>query len=117
MLQNFKLTIITSVSEAVDFSGFAAATDTVFYMLYVLLSVRKQYIDLLNSNPRLAISEYDYEISQRCEQLIKSEPTFADLRGSVGMLKFSIFIINHPLISSSHHVQIDNKKFPALNFI
>ncbi|KAK3083788.1 hypothetical protein FSP39_003216 [Pinctada imbricata] len=47
--------------------------------------VRKQYIDLLSANPRAAISEYDYEISQRCEQLIKSEPTLADLRGSVGI--------------------------------
>ncbi|XP_061196252.1 uncharacterized protein LOC133204520 [Saccostrea echinata] len=46
--------------------------------------VRKQYVDLLNTNPRAAISQYDYEISQKCEQLINSEPTFSDLRGSVG---------------------------------
>ncbi|XP_048751885.1 uncharacterized protein LOC125663636 isoform X2 [Ostrea edulis] len=46
--------------------------------------VRKQYVDLLNTNPRAAISQYDYEISQKCEQLIKSETTLSDLRGSVG---------------------------------
>lgn len=47
-------------------------------------SVRKKYIDLLNTNPRAAISQYDYEISQKCDQLLNSEPTFADLKGSVG---------------------------------
>lgn len=46
--------------------------------------VRKKYIDLLNTNPRAAISQYDYEISQKCDQLLNSEPTFADLKGSVG---------------------------------
>lgn len=47
-------------------------------------SVRKQYIDLLNSDPRKAISQYDYEIDQMCGQLLNSEKTFVDLRGSQG---------------------------------
>ncbi|XP_078339182.1 uncharacterized protein LOC111132265 isoform X4 [Crassostrea virginica] len=46
--------------------------------------VRKKYIDLLNTNPRAAISPYDYEISQKCDQLLNSEPTLSDLKGSVG---------------------------------
>lgn len=46
--------------------------------------MRKKYIDLLNTNPRAAISQYDYEISQKCDQLLNSEATFADLKGSVG---------------------------------
>ena len=49
-----------------------------------LFSVRKKYIDLLNTNPRAAISPYDYEISQKCDQLLNSEPTLSDLKGSVG---------------------------------
>ncbi|XP_052072287.1 uncharacterized protein LOC127710461 isoform X4 [Mytilus californianus] len=47
--------------------------------------VRKHYIDQLNTNPRAAISMYDYDISQKCETLLNSEPTFNDLRGSVGI--------------------------------
>ncbi|KAH3885194.1 uncharacterized protein LOC127839191 [Dreissena polymorpha] len=47
--------------------------------------VRKQYIDLLNSDPRKAISQYDYEIDQKCAQLLNSEKTFSDLRGSQGV--------------------------------
>ncbi|VDI26236.1 Hypothetical predicted protein [Mytilus galloprovincialis] len=47
--------------------------------------VRKQYIDQLNTNPRAAISMYDYDISQKCETLLNSEHTFNDLKGSVGI--------------------------------
>ncbi|KAL4224027.1 hypothetical protein ACF0H5_017484 [Mactra antiquata] len=47
--------------------------------------VRKQYVDLLNSDPRKAISQYDYEIDQNCQQLLNSEKTFVDLRGSQGV--------------------------------
>ncbi|XP_069136480.1 uncharacterized protein [Argopecten irradians] len=46
--------------------------------------VRKQYVDQLNTNPRAAISPYDLEISQKCEALINTEATFAELKGSVG---------------------------------
>ena len=53
-------------------------------MQSLLFSVRKKYIDLLNTNPRAAISPYDYEISQKCDQLLNSEPTLSDLKGSVG---------------------------------
>ncbi|PVD31188.1 hypothetical protein C0Q70_06600 [Pomacea canaliculata] len=45
---------------------------------------RKTYIDLLNGNPRSAISPLDLEISQKCEQLLISEPTCFELKGSVG---------------------------------
>ena len=48
------------------------------------IAARKTYVDLLQSNPRHAISPLDLEISQRCEQLIVAEPTFVDLKGSVG---------------------------------
>ena len=51
----------------------------------VVFSVRKMYIDLLNGNPRSAISPLDLEISQKCEQLLISEPTFFELKGSVGL--------------------------------
>ncbi|XP_053375032.1 uncharacterized protein LOC123533928 isoform X2 [Mercenaria mercenaria] len=47
--------------------------------------VRKQYVDLLNSDARKAISQYDYEIDQKCQQLLSSEKTFGDLRGSQGV--------------------------------
>ncbi|XP_052802733.1 uncharacterized protein LOC128232959 isoform X2 [Mya arenaria] len=47
--------------------------------------VRKQYVDLLNADPRKAISMYDYEIDQKCAQLLNSEKTFVDLRGSQGV--------------------------------
>ncbi|XP_060063760.1 uncharacterized protein LOC132544209 [Ylistrum balloti] len=57
----------------------------VAWRLYLTNSrVRKQYVDQLNSNPRAAISPYDLEISQKCEALINTESTFADLKGSVG---------------------------------
>ncbi|XP_067670758.1 uncharacterized protein [Haliotis asinina] len=46
--------------------------------------VRKEYIDILNRDPRAAISPDDLEISQKCEQLLASESTFADIQGSVG---------------------------------
>lgn len=46
--------------------------------------MRKQYIDLLNADPRKCISQYDYEIDQTCGQLLNSEKTFVDLRGSQG---------------------------------
>lgn len=47
--------------------------------------VRKQYVDLLSADPRKAISQYDYEIDQNCQQLLNSEKTFVDLRGSQGV--------------------------------
>ena len=53
-------------------------------LLSILIAVRKQYIDQLNTNPRAAISMYDYDISQKCETLLNSEHTFNDLKGSVG---------------------------------
>ncbi|GFS25981.1 hypothetical protein ElyMa_001702300 [Elysia marginata] len=46
--------------------------------------MRKEYVDLLNQNPRLAISPQDLDISQRVEQMVLSEPTFSDLKGSIG---------------------------------
>jgi len=42
------------------------------------------YVDLLNQNPRLAMSQYDMDISQKVEQMVLAEPTFSDLKGSVG---------------------------------
>ncbi|XP_021371343.1 uncharacterized protein LOC110461920 isoform X2 [Mizuhopecten yessoensis] len=57
----------------------------VAWRLYLVNNrVRKHYVDQLNSNPRAAISPYDLEITQTCEALINTEPTFADLKGSVG---------------------------------
>ncbi|GFO15113.1 hypothetical protein PoB_004161800, partial [Plakobranchus ocellatus] len=46
--------------------------------------VRKEYVDLLNQNPRLAISPQDLDISQRVEQMVLSETTFSELKGSIG---------------------------------
>ncbi|CAH1801165.1 unnamed protein product [Owenia fusiformis] len=45
---------------------------------------RRKYVDLLTSNPRMAISDLDLEISHKCEQLLNSEPTFQQFKGSVG---------------------------------
>ncbi|XP_059163173.1 uncharacterized protein LOC131946430 [Physella acuta] len=45
---------------------------------------RKIYVDLLNENPRAAMSPLDLEISQKVEQMVLSETTFAELKGSVG---------------------------------
>ena len=41
-------------------------------------------MDLLNNDPRSAISSQDLAISQKCEDLIMTEPTFQEIRGSVG---------------------------------
>jgi hypothetical protein len=65
-----------------DLMYFPVRINTILYSS--LFSVRKTYIDLLNGNPRAAISPLDLEISQKCEQLLISEPTFFDLKGSVG---------------------------------
>ncbi|XP_013383272.1 uncharacterized protein LOC106153737 [Lingula anatina] len=45
---------------------------------------RKEYVDILSTNPRAAMSELDLEISQKCENLLNSETTVEELRGSVG---------------------------------
>ncbi|ELU01451.1 hypothetical protein CAPTEDRAFT_186844 [Capitella teleta] len=46
--------------------------------------VRKKYVELLNNNPRAAISSQDLDISSHCEELLLSEPTFSNLKGSIG---------------------------------
>ncbi|CAG5120922.1 unnamed protein product [Candidula unifasciata] len=46
--------------------------------------IRKTYVELLNENPRAAISSQDLDISQKVEQMVLAEPTFRDLKGSVG---------------------------------
>ena len=51
---------------------------------YVYVSVRKQYVDLLSSDPRKAISQFDYDIDQKCGHLLNSEKTFSELKGSTG---------------------------------
>lgn len=53
--------------------------------------VRKIYLDLLATNPRAAISPIDLEISQKCEYLLKAEPTFEELKGSIGISRLELF--------------------------
>ena len=56
--------------------------------IYVF-TARKTYVDLLNENPRHAMSQYDMDISQKVEQMVLAEPTFSDLKGSVGIYDFA----------------------------
>ncbi len=41
-------------------------------------------MDILSTNPRVAISPLDLDISQHCERLLMAEPSVEELRGSVG---------------------------------
>ena len=52
--------------------------------------LRKIYTKLLSGNARSAISPADQEISQKCDYLLKAEPTFEDLCGSLGKWCVSI---------------------------
>lgn len=37
------------------------------------------------------MSQYDMDISQKVEQMVLAEPTFSDLKGSVGELNCRLF--------------------------
>ncbi|XP_041349951.1 LOW QUALITY PROTEIN: uncharacterized protein LOC121369143 [Gigantopelta aegis] len=64
---------------------------------------RKTYVDILNGNPRSAISPLDLEISQKCEQLLNTEPTLSDLKGSVGAF------YGMKAVLSYHHTRMRTK--------
>ncbi|KAK7499097.1 hypothetical protein BaRGS_00009644 [Batillaria attramentaria] len=74
--------------------------------------VRKTYIDLLNGNPRSAISPLDLEISQKCEQLLISEPTFFDLKGSIGA-----FYGMKAVLSYHHAIQRTNNRLRDTDYM
>ncbi|KAK7088108.1 uncharacterized protein [Littorina saxatilis] len=74
--------------------------------------VRKTYIDLLNGNPRSAISPLDLEISQKCEQLLISEPTFFNIKGSVGA-----FYAMKATLSYHHALQRTNSRLRDTDYM
>ncbi len=53
----------------------------------------KRYAEILAHNPRVAISPLDLDISSKCEKLLMTEPTFADLNGSVGKIMIHIYLV------------------------
>ncbi|XP_005096813.2 uncharacterized protein LOC101844992 [Aplysia californica] len=65
---------------------------------------RKTYVDLLNGNPRAAISQHDVDISQKVEGMVLAEPTFSDLKGSVG----AFYAMKATL--SYHHAKLKTKQ-------
>ncbi|KAL8614022.1 hypothetical protein ACOMHN_023257 [Nucella lapillus] len=73
---------------------------------------RKNYMSLLNGNPRSAISPLDLEISQKCEQLLVSEPTFAELKGSVGA-----FYGMKAVLSYHHAMQRTNNRLRDADYM
>ena len=55
--------------------------------------VLQEYNKILKNNPRSAISPKDKEISQRCEYFLNNEPSFSDMKGSVGKACICIYCI------------------------
>ena len=58
-----------------------------------IITVMKRYSEILAHNPRVAISPMDLDISAKCEKLLMTEPTFADLNGSVGKIMIHIYLV------------------------
>lgn len=58
------------------------------------MTVRKEYTDILSTNPRYAISPQDLDISRTCEQLLIHESSFNELKGYVGKRKIEDKAIN-----------------------
>ncbi|BFZ18747.1 hypothetical protein BsWGS_21786 [Bradybaena similaris] len=73
--------------------------------------IRKAYVDLLNENPRAAISSQDLDISQKVEQMVLAEPTFRDLRGSVGH-----FYAMKATLSYHHSRQQTNSRLKDIDY-
>ncbi|KAK6184233.1 hypothetical protein SNE40_002067 [Patella caerulea] len=74
--------------------------------------LRKRYVDLMKSDPRSAISPYDVDISQKCEQLLLSEATFSDLKGSVGA-----FYAMKAVLSYNHAIQRTKTRVRDMDFM
>ncbi|XP_055863033.1 uncharacterized protein LOC106072877 [Biomphalaria glabrata] len=73
--------------------------------------IRKTYVELLNDNPRAAISPHDIEISQKVEQMVLSEPTFSELKGSVGA-----FYAMKATLSYHHSRQQTNNRLKDIDY-
>ncbi|KAH9524500.1 hypothetical protein Btru_027035 [Bulinus truncatus] len=73
--------------------------------------VRKAYVELLNDNPRAAISPHDIEISQKVEQMVLAEQTFSDLKGSVGA-----FYAMKATLSYHHARQQTNNRLKDIDY-
>ncbi|KAI0208838.1 hypothetical protein LSAT2_006454 [Lamellibrachia satsuma] len=74
--------------------------------------VVKRYSEILANNPRVAISPLDLDISCKCEQLLMSEPTFADLNGSVGA-----FYAMKAVLSYHHSLKKTRASLPPSDFL
>ncbi|XP_077995375.1 uncharacterized protein LOC144448905 isoform X2 [Glandiceps talaboti] len=49
-------------------------------------NLKKQYVEILQSDPKNVMSILDLEIVQKCQQLLENEHTFQELAGSVSIL-------------------------------
>ncbi|CAD5121079.1 DgyrCDS9617 [Dimorphilus gyrociliatus] len=74
--------------------------------------IRKEYTDILSTNPRYAISPQDLEISRTCEQLLIHESSFNELKGYVGA-----FYAMKAVLSYHHARMKTEKKLPSADFM
>ncbi|XP_064613164.1 uncharacterized protein LOC135476947 [Liolophura sinensis] len=74
--------------------------------------IRKQYVDVMSKHPRKAISPFDLEISQKCENLLSSEPTFSTIKGSVGA-----FYAMKAVLSYHHALSGSANRLPDIDYM
>ncbi|ESP02547.1 hypothetical protein LOTGIDRAFT_171946 [Lottia gigantea] len=73
---------------------------------------RKTYLELLKTDRKSCISPHDLDISRKCEQLLLSEPTFDELKGSVGA-----FYAMKAVLSYNHAIQRSKTRVRDMDYM